>query len=425
MRAGLLGASGSGLGSGSGRSLLRAGNCSRGSSIARSREGDTRVATRYGRRPTAERSAARRASGSVGGRLPSASMIDLDERVILPDAPQYNASLVAAIGRDRVPRLLLVRFDGEATPFEPGQYMTIGVFAEDAASPTASRIVQRPYSVASDPGVAGADGYELYVRLVEGGLFTPLLWRLPLGHRMRMIGPKGKFVLEPDDDRTHLFISSGTGNAPFVSMMKALLRRGRAAQGRVPQRRLVRAATSATASSRGLAGWRAARYPVTFVPTVSRPARARERRLGRPVGPGRVDRRAGLRRARAHARQHDRLHLRQPGHDPGRRGDAARARLPRGRRSRRSSTGRRARNRPAQAHPRRNSRRRPAACPNRRTELARVVVKGLSRRSDRCERAGRRTQFESCQFCLAGPLIAPSEEYPATRCGRGCRGASR
>ena len=35
-----------------------------------------------------------------------------------------------------------------------------------------------------------------------------------------MIGPKGKFMLEPDDERTHLFISTGTGNAPFISMMK-------------------------------------------------------------------------------------------------------------------------------------------------------------------------------------------------------------
>ena len=105
--------------------------------------------------------------------------------------------------------------------------MTIGVFVEDAGDADRQRIVQRPYSVASDPGVAGTEGYEMYVRLVEGGLFTPLLWRLPVGHRMRMIGPKGKFTLEPDDDRTHLFISSGTGNAPFVSMMKATAPRGR------------------------------------------------------------------------------------------------------------------------------------------------------------------------------------------------------
>ena len=71
--------------------------------------------------------------------------------------------------------------------------MTIGVMVD-------GKIVQRPYSVASPPAVAGTDGYEFYVRLVEGGTFTPLLWRLPIGHGMRMIGPKGKFMLQPDDD---------------------------------------------------------------------------------------------------------------------------------------------------------------------------------------------------------------------------------
>ena len=65
------------------------------------------------------------------------------------------------------------------------------------------------------------------MRLVEGGTFTPLLWRLPVGHPMRMIGPKGKFMLLPEDERTHIFISSGTGNAPFVSMMRQLLADGR------------------------------------------------------------------------------------------------------------------------------------------------------------------------------------------------------
>ena len=34
-------------------------------------------------------------------------------------------------------------------------------------------------------------------------------------------------MLQPDDERTHIFISSGTGNAPFVSMMRQLLIDGR------------------------------------------------------------------------------------------------------------------------------------------------------------------------------------------------------
>jgi ferredoxin-NADP reductase len=191
-----------------------------------------------------------------------------DERVIQRDAPQYNASLVARSDETESLGYFTVKFDGEPIAFEAGQYMTIGVFVEGEAG-TPPRIVQRPYSVASDPGVAGSEGYELYVRLVEGGLFTPLLWRLPIGHRMRMIGPKGKFLLEPEDDRTHLFISSGTGNAPFVSMMKALLREGR------PRRTVF---LNGVSYARDLGyrslveDWQATgAYPVTYIPTVSRP----------------------------------------------------------------------------------------------------------------------------------------------------------
>lgn len=185
---------------------------------------------------------------------------EIDPGRIEADAPQYNASLVGRSDETSSLGYFTIRFDGDAVPFEPGQYMTIGVLA-------GGRMVQRPYSVASSPRTAG-DGYELYVRLVEGGLFTPLLWQLPIGHRMRMIGPKGKFTLQPDDPRIHLFISSGTGNAPFVSMIRTLLidgstRRtlflnGVSYQDELGYRALVE-------------GWqRDGAFPVTYVPTVSR-----------------------------------------------------------------------------------------------------------------------------------------------------------
>ena len=184
-----------------------------------------------------------------------------DARVIDPDAPQYNATLVQRDDQHESLAYFVVRFDGDPTPFESGQYMTIGVMVD-------GRIVQRPYSVASPPSRAG-DGYEMYVRLVEGGTFTPLLWRLPVGHRMRMIGPKGKFVLEPDDDRLHLFISSGTGNAPFVAMMRETLAVG------APRRAVF---VNGVSHVRDLGyrdlleRWEASgRYPVRFIPTISRP----------------------------------------------------------------------------------------------------------------------------------------------------------
>jgi ferredoxin--NADP+ reductase len=86
---------------------------------------------------------------------------------------------------------------------------------------------------------------------------------------MRMIGPKGKFMLEPDDDRTHLFISTGTGIAPFVSMMRETLAAG------APRKSVVLNGVS-YADELGyrelMEDWeRSGEYPVRYVPTVSRP----------------------------------------------------------------------------------------------------------------------------------------------------------
>jgi ferredoxin--NADP+ reductase len=179
-----------------------------------------------------------------------------------PAAPVYNATLVRREDATDSLASFWVRFTGEPTPFEPGQYMTIGVMVD-------GKLLQRPYSVASPPAAAGDEGYEFYVRQVQGGTFTPILWQLPVGHGMRMIGPKGKFMLHPDDDRTHIFVSSGTGNAPFISMMRQLMIDGR------PRPAIMLNGVS-HAHELGyrelLEGWQASgEYPVTFVPTVSRP----------------------------------------------------------------------------------------------------------------------------------------------------------
>jgi ferredoxin--NADP+ reductase len=190
-----------------------------------------------------------------------------DTREITPEAEKYNATLVRreddtdSLGR------FWVRADGEAAHFEPGQYMTIGVYADD-------KLYQRPYSVASAPLDTGEEGYEFYVRLVPILRFTTLLWRLPVGHQMRMIGPKGKFMLEPDDDRTHLLVSTGTGIAPFIAMTKHLEAIG-------TPRRTVMLHGCSYQDELGyrdeLEAWDHGSYPLTYVPTISRPDDARNR----------------------------------------------------------------------------------------------------------------------------------------------------
>lgn len=143
-----------------------------------------------------------------------------DTRVIEPVAESYNATLVRREELTSDLAYFWVKFDGEATPFQAGQYMTTGVVTD-------SKMLQRPYSVASPPSVANTEGYEFFVRHVPVIRFTTALWRLPVGHRMRMIGPKGKFMLEPDDTRTHLYVSTGTGIAPFISMIRETMAHGK------------------------------------------------------------------------------------------------------------------------------------------------------------------------------------------------------
>ncbi len=145
---------------------------------------------------------------------------DQDTRVIERDAEAYNATLVARedLGADLA--YFRVKLDGPAIPFEPGQYMTIGVIAD-------GKLLQRPYSVSSPPVTSDTDGYEFFVRHVPVVRFTTALWRVPVGQRMRMIGPKGKFMLEPADERTHLYVSTGTGIAPFIAMIRETMAQGR------------------------------------------------------------------------------------------------------------------------------------------------------------------------------------------------------
>ncbi len=185
-----------------------------------------------------------------------------DTRVIEPEAEAYNATLVKRADLTADLASFWVRMDGAATPFEPGQYMTAGVVTD-------GRLLQRPYSVASAPSVANTEGYELFVRHVPIIRFTTALWRLEVGHRMRMIGPKGKFMLEPNDARTHLYVSTGTGIAPFISMIREGMAHGK-------PRRTVLLNGCSFAPELGyraeLEAWQDdPRYRLTYIPTVSRP----------------------------------------------------------------------------------------------------------------------------------------------------------
>ncbi len=167
-----------------------------------------------------------------------------------------NATLTAVVELTESVRRLRLRPDDRVPAFTPGQYFAIGLDCR-------GRLAQRPYSAAS----AAGEGVELefLVRHVPAGLLTPQLWRLRPGARLRIGRPKGLFTLVPDDTRTHLFVATGTGIAPLISMIASLC-----ATPRPPR---IVAVQGASRPDEIAYGDRLGRLGsgVTYLPAVSRP----------------------------------------------------------------------------------------------------------------------------------------------------------
>lgn len=106
----------------------------------------------------------------------------------------------------------------EPFPFEPGQYATLGLMGGQG------KLIQRPMSISSPS--TDLSEYEFFIRLVHEGAFTPLLWERKVGDPINIKGAKGKFLLQ-DDGHTCFFVATGTGMAPFMSMIDTLRAHGR------------------------------------------------------------------------------------------------------------------------------------------------------------------------------------------------------
>ena len=122
---------------------------------------------------------------------------------------------------------------GSAPPFEPGQFTLLGLppaptrapREEPAARPR--RLLRRAYSITSPS--TDLSYLEFYVALVEHGQLSPQLWSVPRGGRLWMDSKvSGRFTLSGvPTDRDILMVATGTGIAPFVSMLRTYHGTGR------------------------------------------------------------------------------------------------------------------------------------------------------------------------------------------------------
>lgn len=100
--------------------------------------------------------------------------------------------------------------------FTPGQFITLDLPIHDKPNKR-----WRSYSIASWPD--GTNVIELLIVLLEGGAGTTYLFHeTTVGSELILRGPQGVFTLPEVIDKDLFFICTGTGIAPFRSMLHHL-----------------------------------------------------------------------------------------------------------------------------------------------------------------------------------------------------------
>jgi len=144
----------------------------------------------------------------------------------------YNATV---IGREEInPQLVILRARPDAAlfDFKPGQFGVLGLLGREPRVPEAmpeepvpepDKIIRRAYSIASSS--VERRYIEFYLTLITSGQLTPRLFALRPGGRL-FLGPKasGMFTLDRvSPDKSVVLIATGTGLAPYLSMLRTML----------------------------------------------------------------------------------------------------------------------------------------------------------------------------------------------------------
>ena len=162
---------------------------------------------------------------------PAAGLAPADQDIL--SETEYNATV--AQRTEIAPGLIILRVvpDQLPFPFKAGQYVVLGLkVTEPRVSSTdddpegagtvgaKGGLIRRAYSIASSS--RGDEFLEFYLTLVRSGELSPRLFHLEIGDRLR-VGVKavGMFTLEKTPrDRHVLLAATGTGLAPYMSMLR-------------------------------------------------------------------------------------------------------------------------------------------------------------------------------------------------------------
>ncbi len=151
--------------------------------------------------------------------------------------PEIALNAIVSQRIEESPGLAVIRVvpDGWELPeFRPGQFAVLGLpgkarrcmisdSEEEGDAPAPDRLIKRAYSIASSS--VAREYLEFYVVLVPSGQLTPRLFALEPGERI-WLSPRisGVFTLrDVPPDRHVVFVGTGTGLAPYMSMLRTHL----------------------------------------------------------------------------------------------------------------------------------------------------------------------------------------------------------
>ena len=145
----------------------------------------------------------------------------------------YNATVV---GREEIHSELIVlrvRPDGDLFEFKPGQFGVLGLLGNAPRLPEATpeepasepdKMIRRAYSIAS--ASVERRYAEFYITLITSGGLTPRLYASKTHGSRVFLGPKASGMFTIDrvaPDKAVVLIATGTGLAPYVSMLRTIL----------------------------------------------------------------------------------------------------------------------------------------------------------------------------------------------------------
>lgn len=123
---------------------------------------------------------------------------------------------IVEMGVQQTRHFKLVFDPGTVFDFEGGQFLNIII----PETPERKQL-KRAYSIASPPIWKGY--LDLCIKLVPGGVGTGYLWTLKEGDKLTIQGPLGRFTAPNPLPKKLIYVSTGTGIAPFRATFHVLL----------------------------------------------------------------------------------------------------------------------------------------------------------------------------------------------------------